>query len=533
MRERFLLGLAIRTLDNTWYIPVGHKKNPLLDKEPENVRADLSQLFTHYEGPISAHNMKFDYNVLHKADILLPVGNLWCTMMMSVYLDENHQPGHSLDAVLYRYRGVRKLVDHAAGMRKIGWETTPPSLMDKYACQDVTELPELRHTLLSLMEPKHIELWENYDRKFMLLLAEIERRGILIDRELCSQLQDQCQNRLIEIRQELGFDPAKPSQLHPKLFDDPPFGLGLRIPSRTPKGKPQVSLSWLASVGHPVTALIYEYRKTSKQLSSYFSSYFNLTTWDYARLHPNFKQHGTETGRLSCENPNLQQIPRDEYKDASVKKLFLPEEGKQLWEIDYRTIEYRMQAVYADSATLLDLFENEGDFHQLVADDISRQIGKPISRQQAKTINYLMSFGGGIGVLSAQLGVPYNLASSIHSGYKEAYPEIFARAEQAEDYATANMEVDMWHGRTRHFRFSNECRSAFNACIQGGSFEIVKRSMLMLQEAGFTISNQVHDSVWINVDGENEVIEAQKIMEDWTKPTFGLSFRTDRKKLAG
>ena len=460
--------------------------------------------------------------------------NLWCTMMMSVYINENHKPfGHDLDSILNQYLGgERKEKAKAKAMRGFGWEKTPPYLMDVYACQDATHLPKLRKTLHALMDPIHIKLWEDYDRRFMLLLAEIERRGIPIDRELCSQLQEKCQARLDEIQQLLGFDPAKPSQLHPKLFDDPPFGLGLEIPSHTPTGKPQVSLSWLASVGHPTTALVYEYRKTAKQLSSYFSAYMGLTTWDYPRLHPNFKQHGTETGRLSCENPNLQQIPREDYKDASVKRLFLPETGKQLWEIDYRTIEYRMQAVYAQSPTLLELFENEGDFHQLVADDVSRQTGKSISRQQAKTINYLMSFGGGVSVLKAQLGVEYSLAAQIHAAYKDSYPEIFNKSDEAYEYAQREMEISMWHGRTRHFQYQRECYSAFNACIQGGSFEIVKRSMLLLQQAGFTISNQVHDSVWINVDNESQVIEAQKVMEEWTQPMFGLTFRTDRKRLA-
>ena len=93
------------------------------------------------------------------------------------------------------------------------------------------------------------------------------------------------------------------------------------------------------------------------------------------------------------------------------------------------------------------------------------------------------------------------------------------------------MEIVMWSGRVRHFKYQGECHKAFNAVVQGGAFEIVKRSMLRLREAGFIMSNQVHDSVWINVDKEKEVEEAQQIMEGWTKDYFGLSFRTDRKRL--
>ena len=252
----------------------------------------------------------------------------------------------------------------------------------------------------------------------------------------------------------------------------------------------------------------------------------------YPRLHPNFKQHGTETGRLSCELPNLQQIPREEFKDAEVKKLFLPEEGKQLWEIDFRTIEYRLQACYAQDQKLIDLFENEGDFHQLVADDISEKLGVRFPRQQAKTVNYLMSYGGGKQVLAKALGVSVGIAQSIHSAYRASYPLIFDKAQEAQLSAESNgLAIPMWSGRTRHFKYPGECHKAFNAVIQGGAFEIVKRAMLRLRVRGFSMSNQVHDSVWLNVTSEGDVIEAQKEMEGWTKDFFGLTFRTDKKRI--
>ena len=210
-----------------------------------------------------------------------------------------------------------------------------------------------------------------------------------------------------------------------------------------------------------------------------------------------------------------------------------PEEGKQLWEIDFRTIEYRLQAVYAQDRKLIDLFENEGDFHQLVADDLSNQLGVKFPRQQAKTVNYLMAYGGGKQVLSKALGVSVGVASGIHAAYRASYPLIFDKADEARLSAEANnLEIPLWSGRVRHFKYEGECHKAFNAVVQGGAFEIVKRAMLRLRTAGYIMSNQVHDSVWINVESERDVIEAQKIMEDWTKDFFGLSFRTDKKRLA-
>ena len=525
--ERYLLGLAITTDANTWYVPVNHQE--FLDSKPNNIVIP-HDLFVEFEGPIIAHNMKFDYEVLTIAGIKLPTDNLWCTMMLSVYIDENHVPGHDLETVLKVYLGEHKKLVEASALKKFGWEKAPVSYMQQYAEQDCQPLPALYKTLRQHSEAKHLKLWEEVDRPFMLLLAEMEMRGIRIDRQLTEKYLAQCLKRAEEIRQDLGFDPAKPSLLHPKLFESPPIGLGLKIASLTDGGKPHVSLEWLDSVGHPLTSLVAEYRKTTKQ-SSYFESYLKLTTRDDPRLHPDFKQHGTETGRLSCANPNLQQIPREEYGDAFVKKLFLPEPGKELWEIDYRTIEYRLQSVYAQSTKLMELFEQEGDFHQLVADDLTAKVGFSISRHKAKTINYLMSFGGGSKVLDKQLTVGIGKAREIHEAYKAAYPEIFDKSYEAQKVAEVDMQIDNWEGRTRHFKFPSECHKAFNAVIQGGAFSIVKRSMLKLQEAGFTINNQVHDSVWIEVDRESEVIEAENIMSGWTKDFFGLTFRTDRKRL--
>ncbi len=496
-----------------------------------------TDLFYGYRGRLVAHNMKFDYQVLRQAGIHIPVDNLWCTLMLSVYIDESKFTKHDLDSVLSQYLGEHKKVIEKKALEKFGWTSAPTEYMALYAEQDSQYLPDLLKALLLRSEEKHIKMWIDVDRQFMLLLADIEKQGIPIDRELCMGLDDLCNLRLAEIQEALGFDPAKPSQLHPKLFSDPPYGLGLKVPSRTPTGKPQVSLDWLASVGHPTTALLYEYRKTAKQKSSYFSAYLRLSTRDYPRLHPTFNQGktedggGTDTGRLSCKDPNLQQIPREEYKDAEVKRLFLPEQGKQLWEVDYRTIEYRLSAVYSQSITLTTLFENEGDFHQLVADDVSAKSGVQVTRQKAKTINYLMSFGGGINVLKNQLGVELHVAAKIHKAYKETYWEIFEKASEAQQVAESEMQIDTWMGRTRHFKFPSECHKAFNAVIQGGAFEIMKKSMLNLKDSGFNVSNCVHDSVWLNVDSEAQVIEAQHYMEDWTKDYFGLTFRTDRKRL--
>lgn len=523
--DRYCLGVSFATDRGHYYVPVGHQK--WFDFEPVNLIVP-PDLFETVEAPIVFHNAAFDLMVLNKLGIRIPTGNVWDTMLMSHFIDENVKgadSGHSLDSLASRYLKENKKTKLAKAM-KADWERIPPYVMATYAETDALLTWDLYKILMEYMEAEWIDQWVRFDRDFMLLLVKIMELGLPIDYDLCERLEDQCQVRMNQILEELKFDPAKPSQLHSKLFGSPPWGLQLEVPSYTPGGKPQVSSNWLQRVGHPVAGLVYEYRKLSKQKSSYFSAYLRLTSRDYPRLHTTFKQHGTVTGRLSGEEPNLQQIPRESYKDTEVKKVFRPEPGKQLWEIDFRTIEYRLMAVYSQEPRLLEVFRNEGDFHQMIADDLH------ITRQSAKTVNYAMGYGAGVQRLGEQLRVGPQKAAQIHKDYRANLPMLFNKVLEAEDYATEHNEISMWNGRTRHFKWSGEHRKAFNAVVQGGAFEIVKRAMLLADKSGASISNQVHDSIWVNVDNEKEVMEIQEVMEGWTEEVFDLRFTTDRKLIA-
>ena len=426
--ERYCLGISFATDTNHYYIPLNHQAIAGFEHENLQVPKDL---FRNVQCPIVFHNAAFDLQVLRKEGIYVPSLNIWDTMLMSHYIDENVQGkeiGHSLESLAKRYLKDDKKVELSKTMRPI-WDQVPPYIMAMYAEADAYLTRDLYYILMEYMEKEWIDQWENYDREFMLLLVDIMKRGLPIDRELCQSLESQCLARMAQIRHELGFDPAKPSQLHPKLFDDPPHGLGLIAPQLTPTGKPHVSQSYLESLGHPVAALVLEYRRIAKQTQGYYTAYLGLSSRDYARLHPNFKQHGTTTGRLSCSDPNLQQIPREEYKDSNVKEVFLPEPNKQLWEIDFSTIEYRLMAVYAQEPRLLETFRNEGDFHQMIADDLG------ISRFAAKTVNYAMGYGAGVARLAEELKVPTKKAAEIHKRYRENLPLLFNKVVEAEEHA--------------------------------------------------------------------------------------------------
>lgn len=516
--QRYCMGISFATGTDdgiqTFYIPIRHDSwmapgATNLDPPPTLLRGIQTELVF--------HNAKFDLHVLRRLGIQIPECKIYDTMLMS-HLIYEERFSHSLEALCSDYLGVHKEKDLAKTMKAGEWESMPAFAMAKYAEKDT----ELTYNLYMTLKPFFVpyeEVWDT-DEKFMLVLQQMEQRGILLDVERCATLKLETEHELLLMREKLGFDPAKPSQLHKKLFVE----LGLPVTSKTPGGKPQVNTKFLETCGHPIAKDILRYKELAKQLSSYYNSYLNLTGVGYNRIHPSFKQHGTVTGRLSCADPNMQQIPRD----SPIKGLFLPEPGYELWEIDYKNIEMRLAMVYAGEIEMIELFANEGDVHQQTADALG------VSRQFAKIINFLIIYGGTEYALAFQLGIPVKEAKVILTKYKKEYSRLFEKMDECQRLAEDTGSIRQWSGRYRHFKWKGDCKKAFNAIVQGGSFEIVKRSMLTLHARGFDIRNQVHDSVWVMIpEGDTKKIEeAEHIMADWTEEAFGLRFSVESKRLA-
>lgn len=504
---------------NAAYIPVGHTdyfhdipKNQTL---PEN-------LFDSVKVPIVFHNAKFDVSVLEEYGCRIPSHLIEDTMIMAHYVNENRK-NYSLEMLAKTYDLSQKATNVAKVMKQ-NWNNIPVVAMGHYAAQDVVSTGQLYETLHPAYQ-EFKELWENYDRDFMLLLGRMEDRGIPLDSQQCVDLAKQTKLRMFEIEHELGFDPSKPSQLRSKLFSEPPVGFGLKPLSYTPaKQLPQVNKAFLERTNHPVCGLLLEYSQLKKYLTSYFVPYQRLAGLA-GRIHPSFRQHGTVTGRLSCADPNLQQVPRD----SIVKNVFMPEKGCHLVEIDYSNIEMRLAVVYSNQQELWQEFSTrDGDVHGRVAKSLG------IERYKAKVVNFLIIYGGGANALAYQLKISPREADVIIQGMRKAYPEIFITMKQAENACYhSGGTVRLWSDRVRHFPYPSEYHKAFNSVVQGGAFEIVKRSMLLLDSDGFDIRNQVHDSVWLNVkDSELDSIgHAENLMEGWVQKTFGLPFYVESKIL--
>jgi DNA polymerase-1 len=377
-----------------------------------------------------------------------------------------------------------------------------------------------------------LSLWPT-EAQFIRALLDIEHVGIRVNLDLCNELHEKSQARMDELTEQVGFKPSERTALEKFLLED----LGLPVVASSAKtGKPSFNKAameeydlMLGAVNNDSARKVLEFRGWQKADSSCYVAYRNLVSPD-GRIRPSFKIHGTKTGRLSCEKPNLQQIPRKSDKpwNGMVKQCFIPEnDGYELWEFDYKTLEFRLAALYAGERALIQRVNDGQDLHQATADLINELTGIEISRQDAKTINFLILYGGGIEKLRWALNTTTEKAQAIYEAYHAALPGVKKIMRGATNRAKTRHYVKYWSGRKKHYGTKwnwDEEHKAFNALCQGGGAEMVKHSMVKsrhLVNPDRRMVLQVHDSIVWEI--KKELVEASvpqisAIMSDWNFP---------------
>ncbi len=385
-----------------------------------------------------------------------------------------------------------------------------------------------------------VTLWET-EADFIRMIAEIKQRGIAVDTEFSRKKAIEGTRILNQIRSQLGWNPGSSQQIGDYLIND----LGLPVLKRTPAGAPSFDKEaleeyelYLDATGDETAQKVLTYRGWQKTVSSNFQAYLDLMD-ENEILHPNYKVHGTRTCRLSCEKPNLQQIPRDSAKpwNGDVKKAFVPRgeslyssmggkqrkipiRGKlQLRTFDFKQVEFRLAAAYAKEKELLDVFNSGAD----IFTEMSLRLQRP--RHQIKTFVYATLYGAGKSKIALILKIPKEEADDLYAEYHGTWPGFKKISEKATKLAQNDGYIEYWSGRRRHLT-KGEAHKAFNSVIQGGAFEIIKGRMLELRNEPIVL--QVHDSVTIedddncNTDRIKKVLEAVPISKD-----LGVKFEVD------
>jgi DNA polymerase-1 len=496
-------------------------------------RTWLDKLATVFDNkPIVFHNLKHDLHTLATWGIH-PKSKTYCTMNIEHMLNEELL-SKKLDYLSKKYFNEGKDRDEVAAWTKaFGWGSVPASLMEQYACKDA-ELA-LRH--FERQWPKMVEeelhtLWPT-ERRWCKLLFDMEQRGVRVDTEFAKQKAFRGRDRMTAVLDELDVEEDKlgPKVLTRILFDD----LGLPIHHVSEKtGKPSFNkeameyyddiLSGQAWDSNPTAKLVLEYRGWQKAVTSLYEPIIELVSPD-GRIRPNYKQHGTRTGRLSCEGPNLQQIPRKSAKvwNGDAKQAFVARDGYELVGYDYSQLEFRLAAAYGREQWLLDEFANpNGDVFTAMADKIG------VDRFIVKTYTYATIYGAGLTKIAATLGKKPHEIEDTYNAFKESISGIRYTSEIATRRAKERGYVKYWTGRRRHFPYRDGHHKAFNSLLQGGGAELVKHAMIAIDDnvcdKDCQIVMQVHDEIVFEMrEGMRKNYEDQIIKHMTNFPDFGVT----------
>jgi DNA polymerase-1 len=532
------------------YIPIAHDVGQ--NASPE-ILEQLHYVISVQPRTLVFCNAQFDILALEAAGLPTEHQDILDVSAIAHLLNENEPRSKSLDSLAEFYLGeeAHKLsspeLDRA---KKTGWKGVPPEMVAPYATTDAELTYGVWLELTRQVEYDEVisAHWQHKQKLIRVLLA-MRRRGVRVDTALASHSVEVAEHEMARVREHLGINPGSPKDLEATLHGF----LKLPVLHRTPGGKPRFDKAAMADydellerVDSPVGKLLKEYRGWQKASSAAYKPYLALLDHD-GRLRCSYKMHGTVTGRLSCSEPNLQQIPKTSDKpwNGRVKECFIADPGYTLINVDYSQLELRLATAYAPDPKLVDVF-NEG---RDIFTEMSQQLG--MARQDTKTLVYSMQYGAGINRLMTAFHVKKDRAEELRTNYQRTYPLFHELNQRVSRQAERDGFVRTWTGRKRRFQYPSDSYRAMNAMIQGGGADIVERVMVRLFEEvdsdDCRMLLQVHDSITFEIRTELVALYApliRRVMED-VEAVLGFDpqvrfavditpwSEVDRQKLAG
>lgn len=557
-----LCGIALALAPNeACYVPLAHKQSGggagLFDAglAPDQVKHDeaIEALRPVLESP---GILKIGFDVKFTAVMLAQHGitlrNIDDAQLVSYVLDAG-RGSHGLESLSERWFGHAMLKQSellGSGKGKITFDQVP---IDK-AGPLSAEGADLALRVWRVLKPRLIaermtSVYETLERPLVPVLARMERRGISIDRQVLSRLSGEFAQTAARVEAEIQEIAGEPVNVgSPKQIGDILFGkMGLPGGSKTKTGAWSTTaqvLDELAEQGHDFPKKILEWRQVSKLKSTYTDALPTYVHPQTHRVHTTYALAATTTGRLSSNEPNLQNIPVRTEDGRKIRRAFIATPGHKLVSADYSQIELRLLAEIADIPVLKQAFRDGLDIHAMTA---SEMFGVPIEgmpseiRRRAKAINFGIIYGISAFGLANQLGIAREEASAYIKKYFERFPGIRAYMDETKESCRKNGYVTTLFGRKMYYpdikasnasvRAFNE-RAAINARLQGTAADIIRRAMIRMEDAltekklSAQMLLQVHDELIFEVpDAEVEATlpVVQHVMQDAPFPAVLLS----------
>ncbi len=497
-----------------------------------------------------AQNMKYDWLVMKQHGITIQ--SFDDTMLLSYVLDAGTLT-HGMDALSERWLGHKPIAYKdvvGSGKASTSFASVDLAQATAYAAEDADVTLRLWQVLKPQLIAQGISrVYERLERPLVDVLARMEERGILVDRQLLSRLSGELAQSAAAIEDEIytlageKFNIGSPKQLGEILFGK----MGLPGGSKTKTGQWSTSaqvLEDLAAEGHELPRKIVDWRQLTKLKSTYTDALPNYILPRTGRVHTNYSMAATSTGRLASSEPNLQNIPVRTPEGRKIRAAFIAGPGNMLISADYSQIELRVLAHVADIKALKDAFAHGLDIHAMTA---SEMFGVPVEgmpsevRRRAKAINFGIIYGISAFGLANQLGISREEAGQYIRTYFERFPGIKDYMEKTKAFAHEHGYVETIFGRRAHYpeinasnpqiRAFNE-RAAINAPIQGAAADIIRRAMIKMDAAlnseklSAKMLLQVHDELIFEVpeqEVEKTISVVKNVMENATMPAVSLS----------
>jgi DNA polymerase-1 len=557
-----LCGIALALAPNdACYIPLSHKQSGdgaglfAAGLAPDQITAAeaLDALRPLLE---SAGILKIGFNIKFNAVMFAQHGvilrNHDDAQLMSYALDAGRN-AHGLDALSETWLGhatLRYGELTGSGKGKLSFDQVAIDRATAYSAEDADVILRLWRVLKPrLVAERMTAVYETLERPLISVLARMERRGISIDRQVLSRLSGEFAQTAARVEAEIQEIAGEPINVgSPKQLGDIIFGkMGLPGGSKTKTGAWSTSaqiLDELAEQGHEFPKKILEWRQVSKLKSTYTDALPTYVHPQTHRVHTTYALAATTTGRLSSNEPNLQNIPVRTEDGRKIRRAFIASPGHKLVSADYSQIELRLLAEIADIPVLKQAFRDGLDIHAMTA---SEMFGVPVKdmpgeiRRRAKAINFGIIYGISAFGLANQLGIAREEASAYIKKYFERFPGIRAYMDETRDFCRTHGYVETLFGRKCHYpdikasnasvRSFNE-RAAINARLQGTAADIIRRAMIRMEDAlaekklSAQMLLQVHDELIFEVP-DDEVAATlpvvQHIMQDAPFPAVLLS----------
>lgn len=490
-----LVGMSFSVANGeAFYVPVSSDRNKAL-----NVVQKFRDVLENPDITKVGQNIKYDMTIMkwYGVDVKGPLTDT----MIQHYLcepDLRHKLDYLTESYLdYRMIPIENLI--GKGARQLSMRDVALDKVSEYAAEDADLTLQLVPILHQMMKENELEeLYRKIEEPLIRVLCDMEYEGVHLDvpflKEYSRELQGLIQEQEQAIYRLAGthFNISSPKQVGEILFDR------LKVKYRwkkTSSGQYSTDVEKLTELSHehPVISAILDYRKLTKLLSTYVDALPNMVNEKTGRIHSHFNQARAATGRLSSENPNLQNIPIRDEAGREIRKAFIPRNKDfVIVAADYSQIELRLIAEISQDTSMLEAFEAGNDFHRATA---AKVYGVPYDevtsdqRRNAKTVNFSITYGAGATNLSRQLGISRNEANDLISQYFREFSGLKNYMEKIVQSARERGYVKTLLGRRRNLRdinsrnsltASNAERMAINTPIQGTAADMIKLAMIQI-----------------------------------------------------